>query len=765
MDDLQMTTVTVEVKEETKVLIVATIAWGLRKCSRAIELVLIFLIAMKPGFIHAVYIIFFLIYLLSHNINKRIRKALILLCEAHFAILYILQLNFISTFLEQKGSLSMEILSQLGLLERDSSWDFLEIAFLAGLCAVHNHVLLSVYASPNVRDSHNDSSYERKIASYLSAIGQKFLSIYRSFGTYIAFLTILVTVYFVRPNYVSFGYIFLLLFWITGRQLVEKTKRRLWFPLKAYAIVVFIFIYSLSIFPSFEMWLSGEIDLSDWGYDTGVSLWENVWESLAVMIVMQLYSYERRQSSHIRPGYPDPLQYGLLGFIRRLLIWHSQKILFVALFYASLSPISAFGFLYLLGLLNICFKCGVNRLRCFLDRNTMNFPFFWVSGVFKPGFWGFEAGLRAKVLVITACTLQYNVFHWLEQVTSTLRNVGKWEEPCPLFISEEDILPVISISNGEERVSPDSRALSANRMGRTHDSWTSFNSDSSQSSPNLPSNTGISSGSRKYSFGYIWGSSKESHKWNKMRIQALRKERFETQMTTLKIYLKYWMENTFNLFGLEINMIALLLASFALLNAVSMLYIASLAACILLDRRIIRKFWPIFVFLFASILILEYFALWKTIVPLNQHSASETDVRCHDCWRSLNLYFPYCRNCWLGLTVDDPRILVSNFVVFMLSCFKLRADQISGLSLSFTYRQVLSQRKNAFVWRDLSFETKSMWTFLDYVRLYCYCHLLDLVLALILITGTFEYDILHFGYLGFALVFFRIRLQNTKEEE
>ena len=59
-------------------------------------------------------VIFFLIYLLSHNINKRIRKALILLCEAHFAILYILQLNFISTFLEQKGSLSMEILSQLG---------------------------------------------------------------------------------------------------------------------------------------------------------------------------------------------------------------------------------------------------------------------------------------------------------------------------------------------------------------------------------------------------------------------------------------------------------------------------------------------------------------------------------------------------------------------------------------------------------------------------------------------------------------------------
>jgi len=43
------------VEEETKVLIVATIAWGLRKSSRAIMLALIFLIAMKPGFFHAVY--------------------------------------------------------------------------------------------------------------------------------------------------------------------------------------------------------------------------------------------------------------------------------------------------------------------------------------------------------------------------------------------------------------------------------------------------------------------------------------------------------------------------------------------------------------------------------------------------------------------------------------------------------------------------------------------------------------------------------------
>ncbi|CAL5378996.1 unnamed protein product [Camellia sinensis] len=41
--------------EEPEVMIVATIAWGLCKSSRAIVLTLIFSIALKPGFIHAVY--------------------------------------------------------------------------------------------------------------------------------------------------------------------------------------------------------------------------------------------------------------------------------------------------------------------------------------------------------------------------------------------------------------------------------------------------------------------------------------------------------------------------------------------------------------------------------------------------------------------------------------------------------------------------------------------------------------------------------------
>ncbi|XP_027936634.1 piezo-type mechanosensitive ion channel homolog isoform X1 [Vigna unguiculata] len=810
----------VKVEGETKVLIVATIAWGLRKCSRAIMLALIFLIALKPGFIHAVYMIFFLMYLLTHNVSRKIRQALILLCEIHFSLLYVLQINLISTALEKKGSLSMEVVTQLGLREEDSAWDFLEVALLACFCAIHNYgfemlfsfsaiiqhapsppigfgilkaglnksVLLSVYSSSSVRNSDESFSHERRIASYLSATGQKFLSLYRSCGTYIAFLTILLTVYMVRPNYISFGYVLLLLLWIIGRQLVERTKRQLWLPLKVYAILVFIFIYSLSSFSSLEMWLSKLIDLYFYlGYDSKASSFDNIWESMAVLIVMQLYSYERRNNKQNSQDHMDQLEPGALGFIRRFIIWHSQKILFIALFYASLSSISAFGFVYLVGLVfcsilpkvstipsksflaytgflvtaEYLFQLLGKQAKMFPGQKYSDISLFLGFHVFQPGFWGLESGLRGKVLVIVACTLQYNVFRWLERMPSEVLSKGQWEEPCPLFVPTEDAYINDAMCNEESKGSYNSHPPSSVKERTPGKSLQIITSGLSQA-PDTPSSKrgGSDSNGKKYSFGFIWGSSKESHKWNKKRIIALRKERFETQKTVLKIYLKFWIENMFNLFGLEINMISLLLVSFALLNALSMLYIALLAACILLNRQIVRKVWPMFVFLFASILILEYLVIWKDMKLSNSHASN----RCHDCWKISHPYFHFCEKCWFGLIVDDPRMLISYFVVFMLACFKLRADHLPSFSGSSTYRQIMSQRRNTFVWRDLSFETKSMWTFLDYLRLYCYCHLLDLVLILILITGTLEYDILHLGYLAFALVFFRMRFEILKKK-
>lgn len=515
---------------------------------------------------------------------------------------------------------------------------------------------------------------------------------YRSCGTYIAFLTILLTVFFVKPNYISFGFLFLLLVWMIGRQLVGRTKRQLWFPLKAYAITVFVFIYCLSSFPSFRIWLSRSIDLYFYlGYNSEASSLHNCWQSLAVLIVMQLYSYERRQSRYSSSDEPELLEYGRFGFIKRFLIWHCDKILFAALFYASISPISAFGLLYLLGLVVVCatlpkmshipsklflaytgvvmtaeylFQMWGKQAGMFPGQKHYHLSRFLGLRVFEPGFWGLELGLRGKVLIIAACTLQYNVFRWLERMPSSVLNKGKWDDPCPLFVSEENDYYDISISN-ERRPSLNSGRLFLHPEGSDHISRSSFASGRSQvphSASSKRDNSECSS-SKKYSFGFIWGSTKESHKWDKMRIMSLRKERFEMQKIIFKIYMKFWMENLFNLFGLEITMISLLLASFALLNSVSIFYVGLLAACILLDRGIIRKLWPIFVFLFASILILEYIAFWKNMWNSNWHMLSKAGVHCHDCWRFSNLYFRFCLNCWLGINLLAVRFSHSQFTI------------------------------------------------------------------------------------------------------
>ncbi|XP_062084665.1 piezo-type mechanosensitive ion channel homolog isoform X2 [Humulus lupulus] len=790
----------VEGKEETIVFIVATIAWGLRKTSRVVVLVLLLLMATKSGIIHAVYMIFFMIHLLRHTVGRRLRISLILLCQAHFSLLYILQLNVISKAFKQKGSFFMDILSDLGLLNQTSG-EFLPMALLACFCSIHNHgfdmvfsfsaivqrapyppvgfsilragliksVLLSLSSSrgyPQINSSH-----ERKIASYLSAMGQKCLSAYRSWGTYIALSTILFTVYLVIPNYTSFGHLFFLLLWLIGRQILGKTRWQLWFPIKVYAAAVVVLIYSMSVFTSFQIWLSRIVDLeSAFGYKNKASTIENIWESLAILVVMQLYSYERIHNNNFSEDDFDGPEIKALSFIKRLLIWHSEKILFLATFHASVSPVSAFGFVYLLGLVissmlpktsripsilfllysgflamvEYLFQMWGDQAEMFPGQKHSYLSLFLGLQLYKPGFSGIESGLRSKVLVIAACVLRYNVFHWLKIMPHDNGNRGKWDEPCTLFALSE-------ATKNETDSKPTSRT------------WSSLNCALFQGpsvvSPEKGSSDGINNST--YLYNYFWESSKESRKWNRRRILSLKKERLDMQKTSLKIYMKFWIENMFNLFGLEMNMIVLLLASFAVINAISLLYIASLAACVLLHRHIIKRLWPVFVFLCASIVIIEYLVLWQNLAAGKRPAAQ---VPCHDCWRAFEVYYNFCKKCWLGIIADDPRILISYYVVFMFSCFKLRSDRLSIPYGSQIYREMIFNCYKASVLSDLSFETKGLWTYLDFLRLYGYCYLLDLVLVLILITGTLEYDVLHLGYLGFALVFFRMRLEILKKK-
>lgn len=423
---------------------------------------------------------------------------------------------------------------------------------------------------------------------------------------------------------------------------MEKTRRKLWCPLKVYAVVMFLLLYGLSAFIGFRVWLCRKVDLYPaFGYDPKAPTLDNVWKSLVILIAMQLYSYGRREDKIALVGDSAVLELRTLAFFRRFLMWHCEKILFLALLYVSLSPISAFGFLYLLGLVVYSILPKSSRLpsKLFMAYSTFllmveylfqiwgghadMFPgqkYFYISRfigltLFSPGFVGLESGLRGKVLVIVACLLQYNVFCWLEQ-THNYRKRGKWEEPCALF--------------GPEIEGPDDYFVSIG--------------NSSQ-----------------------WSSRLQNSLWSKKLHHVLRKERLEMQKTILKVYIKYWMDNIFNVSGLEINMITLLLASFAVLNALSLLYVSLLAACVLLPRQMLKKIWPVFVFLFASVVTLEYMAIWMNLTLWKE----DATITCHECWRSSELFPVYCKKCWLGIYLDNTKVLLIDLFSLNIHFYRL----------------------------------------------------------------------------------------------
>ncbi|KAH9316717.1 hypothetical protein KI387_025344, partial [Taxus chinensis] len=567
----------------------------------------------------------------------------------------------------------------------------------------------------------------------------------------------------------------------------------------------FVLIYVLSSFPSLQTWLSTIVSYPNMGFKPGASLFKNVWQSLAILVVMQLHRYERMESSVELPSgnVNESIQsnIGVVGFVKRFLIWHSGKILSLAVFYASISPVSVFGFVYLItlvfttsfpktsrfpakfytcytGFLIACeylFQMWGSQAQMFPGQKLAGLSAWLGFQVFGNGFWGIELGLRSKTLVIVACMLQYNTFRWLEQLPSSLINTEKWEEPCHLFISHESKLKKNAESPPEISTSMD-RPLYQEKSHLDGDSDSGKLGESLGNGPCSLFDTGVTSGStglnfetrlsnrspQEYSFSSFWGSSRESHKWNKKLLFALRKERYDAQLHTVKLYLKFWAENVFNLFGLEMNMLIFLLASFVVLNSISLFYVAVLGLCILLNQRALHLLWPVCVFMFACILLIEYLALGNVFQHWIHHDTPQ--VHCHNCRDSSEIHYSYCEKCWLGVVVDDRQMLVTYFLVFFIASFKLRANFSAGYIGSDSYHHLQSQRIDRSVWEDISFETKAEWTWFDHFRLFFYRHLLDVVLILVLITGTLEYDILHLGYLGFALVFFRMRQTIMKKK-
>ncbi|KAJ7571313.1 hypothetical protein O6H91_01G159100 [Diphasiastrum complanatum] len=836
--------------QNATVLFLAVTAWCIRKSAHVISLVLIFVVARKDGLLHAVYMIFFMIYLVYPSAATRTRKYLILFCELHFALLYLLQLDWISMQLESHAAFCKPILSQLGIWDKAGFEDFAVVSTLLCFCAIQDHglkvinslsvtvqqqnatsvdmgfsrvqacnsVLLSVFASQSFGYLQQESrSNVIWITKYLTAIGESFRATYRSFGTHIVFATVLLVLYAAGQNYVSLGYMCFLLFWIIGRQMLGETTRHLWLPLMIFAGLVFLFRYVITVFPDLQMQLSKCFNLrADLGFDPNATLVENLWDPLAILSALQLYRYERSQTAvsaedgdqlgdHIDPNR------GYIGFFKRLLILHSGKFLIISTFYAAITPVSAAGFLYALMIIctstmsktcrfpgQLCaFYSGLLIISEYVYQmwgsqaemfpGQIHGPFMHWLGfrVYSKGFWGTESGARSKVIVLIACMLQYCTFKWLDQLPASLQADERDGEPCLLFLpyprrdkvrnlfpSDKGCLLQQTLATHEVDKNkqvllysePQSSVRGSEKISRTYcqqlDTSIAQASAEGPKAIDLPA-TNLSLKKfklEKSPSDNLWEISRESKKWSKRAMLFLKRERYEAQLRTLKIYFKHTVEHFFKLYGLEINMLGLLIGSFAVLNVISLVYVLLLALYVLVSRRSLKILWPLFVLLFASIMVLEYVALGK--IPPSwsiPHTLGESEVHCHECWKNPSKYFDFCSRCWLGIVVDDRQMLVAYFMVYLISCMQLRANLSSDGSENGLFHSAVIPASDRMAWQEISYNTIEQWTWLDHLRFLYYCHLLHVVLLLVFITGTLQYDLLHLGYLAFSMVFFRMR--------
>lgn len=824
-----------EGRQDIKLMVLAVVAWFVRRSAHVISLILIFNVGMKGGLLHAVYMGFFLSYLLSSTVAKASRQSLILLCEVHFAILYLLRLDWISTHLADNAGMLKPFLSLLGVWHKSNFEEFLSIAVLLVFSSVQNHglkvasslsatvqqspqpplgwgifktgngrsILLSVYASSNFNHLQEESDASAHwITRFLATTAEKVRHTYHMFSTYIAYGTVLLVVYSVDQNYVAFGYLCLLLFWIAGRQVVGRTEKRLWFPLLMYSAAVFVVRYTLSAFPILHHYVDVRVSLRLYlGFDPAASLFQHLWDPLVILIVMEIFSFERSQKFFApedaeEGAYEVDSNLGLVAFVKRLLILHTGKLLSVAVFYAALTPVSALGFLYLVMLVVTCNMSKTSSLpgrtyvlytsfiiiveylyqmwgqdaEMFPDQAHGEFTYWLGLRVFETGFWGLELGLRSRVIVLMMCILKCTTLGWHELLPASLRVDEHYGEPCLLFLPQgrrvgssvrHSGLTEPLLEKTQKRVTASEKQSVVS--GQSFHSTSTSESDSSSSSvvrPKLsvPINSGTESGGRP-NLESPWGSLSENRKWTRRGMLLLRQERYEAQLRTLGIIFKHRIEHFCQLYGLELSMLALLLSSFALLNVFSLFYIFILALCILLPRRTLKILWPFFVVLFACVMVTEYAVLGGSPPPWRVSSlhAPEPHLQCVQCWSSYTSHNFFCWQCWLGLTIDDRQMLVAHFVVFIVSCFQLHANMAAGMLDPRSLHAVILPASDRLAWKEISYETTAQWTWLDYLRFAFYRHLLHVVLVLVFITGTLQYDVLHLGYLAMSLIFFRMR--------
>lgn len=317
----------------------------------------------------------------------------------------------------------------------------------------------------------------------------------------------------------------------------------------------------------------------------------------------------------------------------------------------------------------------------------------WVGLSFwGKGFYATEAGLLSKVLVLAASVLQLVSLAWLDSLPPDSRGDLSDVEPCTLFAahstnaraslqSPQTLRPVNQLtpirtarnssdSNLQLRERRETEPLLANPQTPPPDrskppNLAYINPASSsqnysgvslpgertrepQHAANLAGSSSLPSEGHTPRLGTQSSAGARALKWARRAHQALKQERYQAQLSSLHAHCKHLLEHFFLFYGLQVTMLALLFAAFALLNVFSLVYVGVLAACVVLEKRTVRRMWPYLVGLFAGILLAEYGVLGG--LPPGEKGGRERN--CHGCWDAPEANSRHCWMCWLGET--DP---------------------------------------------------------------------------------------------------------------
>ncbi|KAK3255635.1 hypothetical protein CYMTET_35192 [Cymbomonas tetramitiformis] len=212
---------------------------------------------------------------------------------------------------------------------------------------------------------------------------------------------------------------------------------------------------------------------------------------------------------------------------------------------------------------------------------------------------------------------------------------------------------------------------------------------------------------------------------SRLAVMLEDRDKEREQLCALLYHLPRWIESVFTNIMPDAAIVILVLASFVILNAISLVYLL-LAAFMLYAPKMLRL---------------------RPTRPWGDSDSDEYHAQMTE---------------WLAMSIEHKSFILVYFCVFLIFASQLRASYALAMAYLDAKTNPLALPAGLpadapVIWSELTLEARQEWTALDWARYFSYRHSLECFLVLTFAAGTGPRDVVHGGYLFFSLVFLRLR--------